>query len=194
MTPRPQKSLHHRMIPVVLLLALAAAGVFFRPSPTVNKNDPELRTINGLLLHHNNSFTGQVVSFYDNEKRESLWHYRRGLVHGEVLFWHANGRVASQRFYTNGQKSGTHRGWHPNGKMAFRATFKDGVYHGFARSWYASGQPQAAFYFMHGQEDGPQRAWRENGKLYANYTVKEGRKYGLYNPRLCFKLNPNGQN
>ncbi len=178
----------------MLVLALALTCHAAARALTVREDHPALHTENGLLTLNGQPFTGEVLGRWPGGAPHTRTGYDAGQRHGIALAWHPGGELAEVRFYTHGGKSGIHRGWHPNGRRSFQLVFNDsGVYHGIIRRWYDSGRPEALFHYENGYEQGLQQGWRENGDPYANFVMKDGRRYGLFNPKLCFGLDENDQ-
>lgn len=160
------------------------------PDLTYNRNAPNFRLANGILLLNDVPYSGIVNDYYDNQNLKSTAEYFEGIKHGYYFGWYANGNKWFERFYFNGNKSGSHLGWHRNQLQMFIYEFDQmGRYHGVVKDWYMNGQLAKHFNFENGKEAGSQKMWEIDGRIKANFFTINGERHGLIGLKNCKGVN-----
>ncbi|WP_299434836.1 hypothetical protein [uncultured Maribacter sp.] len=159
---------------------------------TIDISNVDLKLRNGVIYYKERAFTGNLVSYYQNNKIASDIQYVEGRKHGYEKKWYATNNLAEERFYTNGIKVGVHRAWWKNRTLKFVYYFNSkGQYHGATKEWYTTGQLYKDFNYINGIESGKQRLWKPSGMIKANYEVINGERFGLIGLKKCKTVNVN---
>lgn len=158
------------------------------PKDTLNASNPQIVVKNGVYFFQNKPFSGFIMSFYENQKKQQVMSFWQGKLHGVSKSFYPNGKLKEERNYKDNLAYGRHFGFWENGKPKFDFFYIDEKSHGLQRQWYESGQIYLELHLENDSEKGMQRAWRENGKLFANYEARDGARYGLQKTALCYTL------
>lgn len=154
----------------------------------VSQNSLVIDKSNGIVYYHNQPFTGNTISKYDNGVLAISIDYKDGRKDGLYKKFFPNGELSFETHYSNGKQNGKNRTWWSNGNLRTESNFVDGVPDGVQLQYYKTGTLFKKINLVKGKEEGLQQSWRENGKLYNNYEAKNGRIFGLKRSKLCFKL------
>lgn len=152
------------------------------------ENDVFLKTKNRILYYKNKPFSGELIAFYDAEKKIKKLNcsYKNGKKNGIENIWYSNGNISTRRGYSNNTKVGIHKGWWGNGNKKFEFELNDfGEYSGTLKEWFENGQLLKEFHYSKGLEEGSQKMWLANGNLRANYVVRNGERFGLIGMKKC---------
>ena len=69
---------------------------------------------------------GQVISYFDNGKRQSLQTYENGALHGLDMEWHENDSLKHIIGYKKGKYDGELKAFYKSGKLKREELYKDG--------------------------------------------------------------------
>lgn len=108
-------------------------------------------------------WTGKVVSFHSNGKREFEKLYRNGQLEGPSTWWSDQGWRRHERTYFEGKLHGSWVEWHKLGNPRQEQIYQHGV-ETFRRGWWPSGQRHFEAWYRDGSEMARQ-VWDEQGKL-----------------------------
>lgn len=147
-----------------------------------------LKSTLGLVMLHDQAFTGISIADYPNGKPKASIQYFQGKKHGKQIKWFENGIKSYEAHYQSNKQHGKTRSWWSNGNLRSESNYDLGVATGAQLQWYASGAKFKRINLVDGKEEGLQQSWRENGKIYNNYEAKNGRIFGLKRSKLCYEL------
>ena len=175
----------------LLLLFLTACSSPTQQNDAVllNRDDSQLRFVNGLLYVADKPITGTVFSLFpataDTSERAG---YLDGREHGTWTKYYPGGTLREQRNYDRGQKVGDYVAWWENGREQLHYHFTDDEYEGTCREWNEAGGLIQEMNYRNGHEEGPQKLFYDDGKIRANYTIINGRRYGLLGTKNCVNV------
>ncbi len=175
----------------LLLLLLTACSSPMKQADTVllNRDDSQLRLVNGLLYVADKPVTGIVFALFpttaDTAERAG---YLAGREHGIRVQYYPGGKLREQRAYDRGQKVGDYVAWWENGRKQLHYHFADDEYEGTCREWNENGLLIQEMNYRAGHEEGTQKLFYNDGKVRANYTIINGRRYGLLGTKNCVNV------
>lgn len=155
------------------------------PVYAIENSHPELEIKNGIALFRELTFSGQILSFYEDGTLHRKESYYNGKLQDSSLTYYPNGQLYQARFYHENKRAGIHKAWYPNGQLKFWYTFHNGLNHGNHKEWSSKGTLLKDFNYKMGFESGSQKLWDINGKIKANFVTKNGKRYGLIGLKLC---------
>lgn len=152
----------------------------------LQKNDPHLKIVNGILMESLQPFNGTLFTLFDGTTDTAeLAAYTGGREHGEWRKFYPGKIKREKRFFTNGQKTGEYIAWWPNGQKQLDYFFVADEYEGTCKEWNEAGMLTKIMNYKSGHEAGQQQWWYDNGKIKANYIIKDGRRFGLLGTKNC---------
>ena len=177
------------LLSILFLLFSVFACNFSKSCRMLEASNINLHLENGILYYEETPFSGDLVTYYNDNILKSDIEYVNGRKHGMEKHWYQSSTRAITRYYKKGFKSGLHQGWWENGKPKFEYYFNDnGEYNGSVKEWDASGLLVMHFNYKDGQEIGRQRSWNLDGSTKANYEVKDGERFGLIGLKKCYQV------
>jgi antitoxin component YwqK of YwqJK toxin-antitoxin module len=82
---------------------------------------------------------GDVVLYFDNQKRNEVRAYKGGNMHGKWTTWNEKGSIIAEASYKNGQKNGKWYVWDENGTKRYDMTYIKGEKTGIWYMWDENG-------------------------------------------------------
>jgi len=155
----------------------------------VNGKEKSLKSVNGVVFQHNETFTGIIYTLYpDTQDTADITGYLNGREHGIWKKFYPNGKLQQQREFDQGKKTGVYVGWWENGNKKISYLFDNDEYNGLCKEWNAEGKLIKEMNYKNGYEDGPQKMFYDNGKVRSNYVIIKGRRYGLLGTKNCVNI------
>ena len=116
--------------------------------------DLKLESRNGVMYlpNHEEPYTGQYVTWYENGQKATEAMHKAGKKNGLATLWYENGQKWNEITYKDGNPDGRFTGWHENGQKYFDGIYKDGL------------------------KDGVFTEWDEQGNIIRKTTYKKGEK------------------
>jgi antitoxin component YwqK of YwqJK toxin-antitoxin module len=128
----------------------------------------------------NETFTGWVKETHPNQNIKSLGYLKKGQKQGLWISWYDNEKLNSMLGWKNNYYEGIFKFWHPNGKLRVKGQTKDGEVDGVWRQFYRNGNKQHEC-VNHIGKLVSQKIWKINGELCEESKVENGAgKYVLY--------------
>jgi hypothetical protein len=152
----------------------------------INADAAGLHTVNGIVMFHDQPFTGGVFTLYPGTTDSArIAIYQLGKEHGIWKKWYPGGKPEEIRRFDNGRKTGEYLAFWENGNKQMDYFFEEDEYQGNCREWNQEGILIKNMHYNRGYEEGVQQLFYDNGKTRSNYVVKNGRRYGLLGTKNC---------
>lgn len=101
----------------------------------------EIEDDQGLVFHHGEPFTGEVVESGADGSLVTLYTYDTGNPDGPYQEWYPDGRPYKEGWMRLGLPIGLHRRWYPDGRLAEESLFSDQGDQIDHRQWDEDGNP-----------------------------------------------------
>ena len=139
----------------------------------------------------------QIVDYYDDGTRYSIYTYKNGLKHGNYLKWkrinkkNNNGILKQTYFlsekgnYKNGNRSGGMKVFHRDGQLHWKGIYRDGKIIGPVNEFHPNGQLHRELFYLDGEKNGRYKAYYVNGSLEIEGEYFRGMRVGnwkFYSP------------
>jgi antitoxin component YwqK of YwqJK toxin-antitoxin module len=136
----------------------------------------DLKQVEEKTLFEDRPFTGECVSYHQNESKNSEHFYQDGI---KILAkeWNDDGSLKSEVKYVDGKKEmdGNRTEWLKDGNSLCKIQFKDGKKHseehfideilnGRSTHWHPNGKKKVEKTYKNGMENGVRKEWNEDGK------------------------------
>ena len=142
----------------------------------VNYKELEFRGFDKIAYHKGSPYTGKVIIYYENGKKEKEANYKDGKLDGLHVFWHENGQKSWEGNYKDGKEDGLLVEWYENGEKMQEGNWKDGERDGLSVWRYINGQKMTEENFKDGKMDGLALYWYRNGQKSSEANYKDGKE------------------
>ena len=109
-------------------------------------------------------YTGKVYNYFDNNARELVGHYEKGLKTDQWIWWHPNGIINKSGFFKNSKEDSLWQWWHVNGNLKMRGNYKNSIKQGRWNEWNDEGVLISSSSYLNGTLNGKCVSRYSNGK------------------------------
>ena len=162
---------------ILLFLSLFSTIVF---SQEVTFEGVETKNEITYLKGTNDPFTGKVVAYNINKKKNLEIQYLNGKETGTNRTWYPNGNLMNETQLTEGKIDGLWIDYYENGKKKNEITYENDYMTGPCTRWYDNGNIQEKGNHHHCKEQGYWEYYYENGQKRTAGDYLDAQKTGIW--------------
>jgi antitoxin component YwqK of YwqJK toxin-antitoxin module len=119
----------------------------------------------------------KIPSTMKMEKKNGKWHLKNAAnpYTGPVIDYYLNGKKQGEGIFKDGKIDGLRTVYYPNGQKSFYRHYIVGIENGESAEYFPNGQLKQQGVFKNGEEDGLWKQWYSTGKLKRETQFKEGK-------------------
>ena len=113
-------------------------------------------------------FSGRIINIEDTDYKNSLVYAKGENVSftGKILTFYEDGKLKDETMYKNGKREGLSKYYYQNGKLAVEQNFNnDGNIEGIRKDYWENGNIQEECLYKNGLREGILKEYDEKGKL-----------------------------
>lgn len=134
----------------------------------------------------------QLVNYYDDGRRYSIYNYKNGLKHGRYVKWTRTAKknnkkkvgqiyfLSEKGSYKNGKRSGGLKCFYPDGEIHWKGIYNAGKIIGPVNEYYPNGKLKREILYFDGEKVGAYKAYYNDGQLQIEGEYFRGIRIGTW--------------